>query len=48
MAAENIKIPKKIGHGEGGGNLPQLYDILVEIKDVLIDLENRVTTIEGS
>lgn len=34
-------VPKNIGHGEGGGNLPKLYDILKQIDSKLYELEQK-------
>lgn len=34
-------VPKNIGHGEGGGKLPKLYDILKQIDSKLYELEQK-------
>lgn len=36
-----LKVPKNIGKGEGGGDLPKLYDIFKQIDEELYKLNTK-------
>jgi len=39
---DQIRVPKKIGHAEGGGNLPKLDDILGNLADGLKEIYDEI------
>jgi len=47
MPKQIPEIPKHIGWGEGGSNLPKLGEILKAMKEQIEDLESRIEELEG-
>lgn len=42
-----LNVPKTIGKGEGGGDLPKLYEIYRQIDEKLYEIETRIEKLES-